>query len=303
MANPNSAGALGLLMTPLALFAEALIFGLFGTTIGKLLMGVRVTLLGGARPTYLQYLGRVLRVYWSGLALGIPLFALFTMWRQHSRLKANKPATYDEARFQVHASPMGAIRRSVSAFAVLAMVVGAGSANYLVQVDQRKYFAGFDWRNPISTKSVAVPPGWVFTQQINAEEDTIFTFSSDAAGVISVFAMEAAGDLTLEQYQRAWTAAMRPRMYLDVRPSPFVFEGRFGLQIHGVMADNATRRVHVTLIKNGDQIWRIVSVGVSGRDPDSNAARELRAALLKTLPNRPERPEKATPSRASGQPI
>lgn len=303
MHSPNSAGGIGLVTIPLALLAESVLFGLFGTTYGKLLLGVRVCLLGGARPSFVQYSRRMLGVYWSGLAVGFPLLSLFTMWRQHSRVKAKRPASYDEGRFQVHVMRMSSGRRTASAFAVVATLVGIGYANYLVQIDQREYLAGYEWRNPISNKTTTIPPGWMFTQQVNAQEDPIFTFSSDAAGVVTVFAMEDAGDLTLDQYQRDWTAVVRSQMALDIRATPFVFEGRIGLQMHGVMATNATRLIHVTLVKNGHQVWRMVSIGVSGKNPDSKATEALRGALLRTLPERPERPDRAPLVREHGQPV
>ncbi len=75
----------------MALVFEAIVFGLFGTTLGKLLFGVRVRLRDGGRPTFLQYLGRVAWMYLSGLGLGIPFVALFTMGRQFFEVKEGRP--------------------------------------------------------------------------------------------------------------------------------------------------------------------------------------------------------------------
>ncbi|MDM0021356.1 RDD family protein [Variovorax saccharolyticus] len=304
MSSPSSGTGLGFLMIPLALIAQAFVFGLFGTTLGKVLFGVRVTLLGGARPTFLQYFGRLLGLYWAGLGLGVPFVNLVTMWRQYARVKSGQPASYDAARFQVHAVSMGAARRSVAAFCVVAMVAVFGYLQYGDSEANKKYFAGFEWINPISNKRVDIPPGWVFTQQVNAEGDPIFTFSSHAAGVVSVFALEDVDEsVTLEQYQRAWISAVRPQMAIDIRADPINVKGRFGLQMRGVMVNNASRRIHTTLVKNGSQVWRVVSVGMNGREPESAATEGLRAALLQSLPDRPERPRRAAPTEGRGAAI
>ncbi|MGO4395723.1 RDD family protein [Variovorax sp. M-6] len=298
MSSPGSEAGLGFILVPLALVVQAVIFGLFGTTPGKLILGVEVTLLGGGRPTFMAYLGRLTRLYASGLALGIPLISLFTMWRQYGLVKAGRPASYDAARFQVHAVPMGALRRSVAAAAMIGLFGGFGYLQHLDREAKNSYFAGFDWRNPISDRSVSIPRGWVYTEQVNETGDPIFTFSSHASGVIAFFAMEEGLDsISLDQYQRMWVAAVRPQMAMDARGTPMNVKGRFGLQMRGVMVGNASRRIHTTLVKNGDQAWRVVIVGTSGREPDTSETERLRNALFETLPDRPERP--AGPARPS----
>jgi uncharacterized RDD family membrane protein YckC len=296
MSSPSSEAGLGLLMVPLALLAQAVVFGLFGTTLGKLLFGVRVVLPGGGRPTFIQYTGRMLRLYWAGLGLCIPFVTLFTMWRQYAIVKAGRPASYDVARYEVHAVPMGTFRRSVAAFSMVALVVGFGYLQYANSEAKNKYFAGFEWRNPISNKHVDIPRGWVFTQQVNTEGDPVFTFSSHAAGVVTIFAMEEGDEeVSLEQYQHLWVAAVRPQMAIDIRAKPVNVRGRFGLQMRGVMVNNASRLIHTTLVKNGNQVWRIVTVGTNGREPESAATEQLRNVLFDSLPDRPQPAQRIRP--------
>ena len=80
-------------------------------------------------------------------------------------------------------------------------------------------------------------------------------------------------------------------------------KGRFGLQMRGVMVNNASRLIHTTLVKNGSQVWRVVTIGMNGREPESAATDSLRAALLQTLPDRPERPQRVAPTDERGASI
>lgn len=96
---PGSEYAFGWLLMPLLLLAEAAIYAIFGNTAGKSLLGISVTTVGAQRPTAAQYLHRQLGVYWFGLGTGFPLVSLFTMARQHGRLKSGGHARYDEGKF------------------------------------------------------------------------------------------------------------------------------------------------------------------------------------------------------------
>ncbi|MBN8510306.1 MAG: RDD family protein [Burkholderiales bacterium] len=84
---PGSEYAFGWLLLPLILLVEVGIVAMFGTTLGKALLGVTVTTVGAQKLTAVQYLKRQVGVYWFGLGTGFPLVSLFTMARQHGRLK------------------------------------------------------------------------------------------------------------------------------------------------------------------------------------------------------------------------
>ena len=123
---PGADVALGFLVIPLVLVIEAVIFELFGTTIGKGLLGVQVTTAASKIPTPLQYLYRQFGVYWTGLGTGFPLVSFFTYLRQYRRLKAGMTASYDEGLFKVTAKKIGFLRYVAAVAVVIVLLMANG---------------------------------------------------------------------------------------------------------------------------------------------------------------------------------
>lgn len=283
MESPSSTPALGVIILPLALVFEAVFFGLFGTTLGKLMFGIRVTLRDGGRPNFLQYLGRAAWVYLSGLGLGIPFVTLITMGRQFFEVKDGRPATYDQNRYLVQASGTGVLRTGLATLALAGLTAGLVFVNQRETARSVRYYAGFEWTNPATQLRADIPRGWQYRQEANDTGDVVHTFYSDT--VIAVFAFEGGMErVSLDDYQRVWTMAVRPSMELDQRARPINVKGRLGLQMKGAMAKDASQHVDATLLKSGAQVWRMVMVGTSGRDPDTAATTALRELLFQTVP-------------------
>ncbi len=126
---------------------------------------------------------------------------------------------------------------------------------------------------------------------------------TDKLGVVAIFAMEEGmGHLGAEEYRTIWKSAVSSDMLIDERAETVNVNGRNTLQSNGAMANNATRRVHVTLLKSGDLVWRLVLVGLPGREPNGILARHLREALVATVPAQSNVPTPARPV-APGRPI
>lgn len=90
-------GLLAVISLPLALLLDTLVCAAFGSTLGKWLFGIRVVRMNSTFLSFREYLIRNARVYWSGLALGIPILNLIMMVIQQLRVSKGRPATYDEA--------------------------------------------------------------------------------------------------------------------------------------------------------------------------------------------------------------
>jgi uncharacterized RDD family membrane protein YckC len=79
----------------LAIWLNAALLGIVGTTLGKLIMGVQVRNMDGTKIGNTKALKRELIVWFKGLALGIPLFSLFTLWNGFDSLKKNGYTSWD----------------------------------------------------------------------------------------------------------------------------------------------------------------------------------------------------------------
>ena len=87
----------GIASLPILLLGEAIVFDLFGTTLGKWAFSLRVRDENGHAATSRAYLRRLARMWVSGLCLGIPIVSLITFAVQKRRLSSRARTTYDEA--------------------------------------------------------------------------------------------------------------------------------------------------------------------------------------------------------------
>lgn len=87
----------GIIAIPFLLLLEAIIFELFGTTFGKWVFSLNVRDLNGKAASSKSYLKRLVRLWVSGLGLGIPFVNLLTYIGQYRRISSGKEASYDES--------------------------------------------------------------------------------------------------------------------------------------------------------------------------------------------------------------
>jgi uncharacterized RDD family membrane protein YckC len=102
------------------------VIGATGSSIGKMLFGVKVVT-PDFRPIGIgSGLLREIRVWLSGLGLGIPLISLLAMIISFDRLKKHGVIWWDEGRFVVLHRPSGTRQSWLNAFGILLMVVACG---------------------------------------------------------------------------------------------------------------------------------------------------------------------------------
>lgn len=88
--------ALSIALIPIAMCVEAGVMTLFGTTLGKAIAGIRVETIDHQRPTFGTLFVRNMRVWFFGLALGIPLVALGTLSHNHRKVSGGVRTSWDE---------------------------------------------------------------------------------------------------------------------------------------------------------------------------------------------------------------
>ncbi len=71
----------------LMIFIEPAMLLLFGTTVGKWVLGMRVTDNNCQRLTYSEALHRTLKVLWCGMGFNIPIYCLVRQWKSYRACK------------------------------------------------------------------------------------------------------------------------------------------------------------------------------------------------------------------------
>lgn len=117
--NSSSDYLVGMLVLLMWAFVEPLCLSVFGTTPGKRLLKIRLVYTSPNELSYGAALSRSVKVWWRGLAAGLPLISLFTLITAYSRLKANGQTSWDaEGGFIVTHQPVG-IGRGILVLALL----------------------------------------------------------------------------------------------------------------------------------------------------------------------------------------
>lgn len=284
MHKPQSQYIFGWLIVPLVLLVEASVYGVFGATPGKALLGIKVDTTSAHKVNFGQYLNRLVGLYWSGLGTGFPLVSLFAMAYQHGRLARGKQAGYDESRFNVRAVEIGVFR---IVFAVL-LVAGIFFLNSVFQAisqsDERAYYFGSDWTNDVTGRRVSIPGGWVHERQKNESGESIDVFSGPRVGSFAVFAMENVDlSLSLSEYARFWAVAVKETMILELPGRTMQINGRAALKIAGTMANDRTQVIDAVLVREEGRVWRFLLLGGSGSGSGSDDGRKLRDALFLSI--------------------
>lgn len=281
---PGSEYAFGWLLLPLVLLIEVGIVALFGSTLGKALLGVTVTTVGAQRPTAAQYLQRQFGVYWFGLGTSFPLVTLFTMARQYGRLKSGRHARYDEGRFNVKAPKLGLVRALLAIVVVISLFFVNAALQHVSKSSDHAYYSGTTWVNQVTGKAVSVPAGWIHEEQKDEDKQSIHVFLGPDYGVYVIFAKEdVPPNMDLDDYLSAWIRAVSGNMRLATPGQSTSVGNREAAILIGTMADDRTQRVRATLVKKGRQVWRVVILSNSGKEPASEHPMRLQELLFQSI--------------------
>jgi hypothetical protein len=92
---PNSEASFGLAVPFIWIFVEAILLSTIGTTFGKWVLKTTVVMMDGGKLSFGIALRRSFAVWFKGIGIGFPMFALFTMSYGYSNLSKKGTATWD----------------------------------------------------------------------------------------------------------------------------------------------------------------------------------------------------------------
>jgi uncharacterized RDD family membrane protein YckC len=123
--------ATGIILLPFIMVADALVLALFGTTLGKLIAGIRVEPLKGKRISVGAALMRNAELYVKGLALGMPIVCLFTYTQGYNTVSDRQRPSWDK-RTSVRVVDRGSNTFRVVVIGVMAVLLIASSTAFNV---------------------------------------------------------------------------------------------------------------------------------------------------------------------------
>lgn len=132
----TDAVVLGVLLTPLVLAFDAFVVAMFSNSPGKALLGLCVVDKSMRALPAIAYLARNMRLWVSGLALGLPALNLFAMAYQGDKVRKGGCATYDRAsETQVVEKRVGLFRGLVASL-LLVLLVSINAVLFQVDTGQ-----------------------------------------------------------------------------------------------------------------------------------------------------------------------
>jgi len=111
-----------------------LIIGLTGSSLGKVIFGVKITKLDGSLIGPVDGISRDINVWVKGLGLGIPIVALFTQGAAYQRLKGTGVTSWDEGMYLVKYRKTGPLQYALNTLGLVLVVVAATLSRLLLQV-------------------------------------------------------------------------------------------------------------------------------------------------------------------------
>lgn len=286
---PEASQLFGILCLPFALILDAAIYRLIGNTPGKALLGLKVGLLDASFLSFGQYLSRNMTIWVKGLAFGFPLINLFTMAHQSGRLGKGQQASYDESTgYRVRAKPIGWIRKSSFGVAFLGLFVVVVVINRMEQTAQREAILSsasenYSWVNPVTSLSAKIDSRWKNSMKKNTDGQQIYMFSERADRAVVILAVEHAPGFALEDYVQAFINSTAANMRFTDSGRYFEQSGKQAWQGSGEMVDATSNRLHVQVVRVGNDFWRIVKIQTMPYEYSDHLVTQLQDGLWKTV--------------------
>lgn len=276
----------GLACIPGALLLDAALHALAGNTPGKALLGLHVLAVGRRVPGFRELLGRNLRLWRAGLALGLPAISLLAMARQGLRLRKGLQASYDRNDFLVRARPVGRLAKAVFALAFAGLFAAIVALDAMDRQDSREASAMLEappyaWNNPVTGRSAPVSPQWKHELRTGPDGAPQHLFTQYSGHAVVLFAHDRVRGSALRQDAAALEDRLADRF--ELAESYFAdFRGRRSWVGRGQHKKGA-ERVQLRIVEVDGKAWRLVAMQSPPAAYTDDLVRELSGALWDTV--------------------
>lgn len=293
---------------PFVLGIEGVVIGVFGSTLGKMLLGVSVKNIDGSNPTIKEHLKRLSGVYWSGMGTGLPVICLIPMVRQYYRLKSMGATVYDGHKFVVYAKDIGALRWLTAGILMTSLVLvqlfahvavkstgeerGKSNSSELSSASLAKLESqeniGINskprvWKNVETDKAVEIPRGWSYGKD-DVWQSHVFQDVSAGLSIEFTSVFNLSDDIV--KFSDSWIkfeSSQRGYKWESSSVRSVKFGEYVGLMFSGSKEGSIYPYSRAILIMEGKNIWILVSSSDEQQKLESQRAVELGDLLLDSI--------------------
>ncbi|QOY92938.1 RDD family protein [Massilia sp. UMI-21] len=276
----------GLACIPGALLVDAALHALAGNTPGKALLGLHLVGVDRRAPGLRELVGRNLRLWRSGLALGLPAISLLAMARQGLRLRKGLQASYDRNAFLVRARPVGRLAKGVFAMAFTGMLAAIIAFDAIDRQDSQQAAAMLEappyaWDNPVTGRAAPVSAQWKHEMRAGPDGAPQHLFTQHSGQAVVLFAHDRVRGSALRQDAAALEERLADRF--ELTESYFAdFRGRHSWVGRG-QHKKGPEWVQLRIVEVDGKAWRLVAMQSPPAAYTDDLVRELSGALWDTV--------------------
>ena len=260
-----------IITAPIVVLLIACIMAATGKTLGKAILGITVRTPSGGVPAYFS---REFRFWFSGLAMGLPLFAIFTFIYQYRLVVSGAPASYDRNRAVVEGKPSRS--RLAAGCLTIALILSLNfSLSLIAQIGDINVRGIAPWTNPISNRTAYIARTWS-ESELPIENGRVFHFVSDTLLAEAIFGYE---KLDIDyadslNYAHAIADVLKSEITLTSLWAPATIRGHSALRATGQSLKRSDTKVEIVVAIKDRNAWRVL-LFTRGRTPDQLPDKEF----------------------------
>lgn len=278
-----------LLLLHLLIFAIlALVMAAFGTSLGKLIFGVRVVpLVGQNRLGF--HLEREFTVWLRGLALSIIPASIVTAILQYRRVSEGQPAGYDERKARVEGKPIsgarlaGGIVATVAAPFILGQLLLVVLNQFPMPDKDVSVTASTRWVNPQTLGEARFDrPFKADTLKTPTKVNTFFDAQDSSVSMFFEYDVDVATGIGSAEYAKRWATDLQDLFTVASPWRPLTIDGKRAYRAAAARVDNAAGDAELTFVLSDAGAWRIVVYADAAKLADLDMERNV-TALFETI--------------------
>ncbi len=275
--------AFNLLLFPVGLLIECLIYKLFKSTPGKALFGLQILDYNQKKIPPDSYAGRNFYVWKSAYAFGLPLFNIGTMANQYSSVRKSGKTTYDQKLgFTVVKSKPNIFKATIAIVLFVAGLFGivimskvnTGVANphYYDKVraeSQPNSVPPFlaspefkEWQNPVTKLTANLDSNWMIKYSM-VEGRTVVNFENKYipnSYIMLAYENVNPSDIDFEVYAKRLDQTLSNTFSPDRNGTFDIEDGYDVYTVYGKMKNKDYYSYIMQLHYTGNRIWRVITL-------------------------------------------